>query len=286
MDILGKIFVFAIFIMSLVFMSFSVAIYATHTNWREEITRTAAEAGPGKPVGYQTQLKQAKEERDRLTTQINDLVRKVSESELVRDQVIAQVQSALKEKNEELSKLQSTEAENEKNLQEATKKRDESVQQLTKLSGEVEELRNRIQEEQSKVDAAVKRSASLADELHQKQAFLQIADERRKQLEEQVANARELLKAAGLDLGAVPADQLPELEGSVSAVGQDMVEISLGGHDGLRKNIDLEVYRDTEYVGRVRVIDVMPDKAFARPIKDYMKDAIRRGDRVATRLKA
>lgn len=286
MDILGKIFVFAIFIMSLVFMSFSVAIYATHTNWREEITRTAAEAGPGKPVGYQAQLKQAKEERDRLTTQINDLVRKVSESELVRDQVIAQVQSALKEKNEELSKLQTAEAENEKNLQEATKQRDESVQQLTKLSGEIEELRGRIQEEQSKVDAAVKRSSSLADELHQKQAFLQIADERRKQLEEQVANARELLKAAGLDPNAVPADQLPALEGSVSAVGQDMVEISLGGHDGLRKNIDLEVYRDAEYVGRVRVIDVMPDKAFARPIKDYMKDAIRRGDRVATRLKA
>ena len=160
------------------------------------------------------------------------------------------------------------------------------MQQLTKLSGEIEELRDRIQEEQSKVDAAVKRSASLADDLHQKQAFLQIADERRKQLEEQVANARELMKAAGLDLGAVPADRLPELEGSVSAVGQDMVEISLGGHDGLRKNIDLEVYRDAEYVGRVRVIDVMPDKAFARPIKDYMKDVIRRGDRVATRLKA
>ena len=32
MNIIGKIFVFAVFIMSLVFMSFGVALYSTHTN--------------------------------------------------------------------------------------------------------------------------------------------------------------------------------------------------------------------------------------------------------------
>ena len=36
MNILGKIFVFAVFIMSLVFMSFAVAIFASHTNWKAE----------------------------------------------------------------------------------------------------------------------------------------------------------------------------------------------------------------------------------------------------------
>ena len=39
MDILGKIFVFAVFIMSLVFMSFAVAIFASHTNWKAEAER-------------------------------------------------------------------------------------------------------------------------------------------------------------------------------------------------------------------------------------------------------
>ncbi len=285
MDILGKIFVFAIFIMSLVFMSFSVAIYATHTNWREEIERTAAQAGVGKPVGYREQLKQAKEERERLAARITDLVRKVSESEVARDQVIAQVQEALREKNADLDKLRRTKDDSEKAAEEARSQLAATQKQLEDMSSGIQKLREQILAEQSKVDAAVQRSAQLTDDLHEKQAFLQIAEERKKQLEQQVANARELLKAAGLDLGAATG-RLPELEGSVSVVGQDMVEISLGGHDGIRKNVDLEVYRDATYVGRVRVIDVMPDKAFAKPIKDYMKDVIRRGDRVATKLKA
>lgn len=285
MDILGKIFVFAIFIMSLVFMSFSVAIYATHTNWREEIERTAAQAGVGKPVGYREQLKQAKEERERLAARITDLVRKVSESEVARDQVIAQVQEALREKNADLNDLRRTKDDSEKAAEEARSQLAATQKQLEDMSGGIQKLREQILAEQSKVDAAVQRSAELTDDLHEKQAFLQIAEERKKQLEQQVANARELLKAAGLDLGAATG-RLPELEGAVSVVGKEMVEISLGGHDGIRKNVDLEVYRDATYVGRVRVIDVMPDKAFAKPIKDYMKDVIRRGDRVATKLRA
>jgi len=285
MDILGKIFVFAIFIMSLVFMSFSVAIYATHTNWREEIERTAAQAGVGKPVGYREQLKQAKEERERLAARITDLVRKVSESEVARDQVIAQVQEALREKNADLNALRRKKDDSEKAAEEARSQLAATQKQLEDMSSGIQKLREQILVEQSKVDAAVRRSAELTDDLHEKQAFLKIAEERKKQLEQQVANARDLLKTAGLDVGAA-VDRLPELEGSVSVVGKDMVEISLGSHDGIRKNVDLEVYRDATYVGRVRVIDVMPDKAFAKPIKDYMKDVIRRGDRVGTKLKA
>lgn len=72
MNIIGKIFVFAVFVMSLVFMSFAVAVYSTHTNWKEEIERTADEVQAGKPLGYKA-LTEAKKERESLTQQINDL---------------------------------------------------------------------------------------------------------------------------------------------------------------------------------------------------------------------
>lgn len=39
MNLVGKIFVLLIFIMSLVFMSTAVMVYATHRNWKEESTR-------------------------------------------------------------------------------------------------------------------------------------------------------------------------------------------------------------------------------------------------------
>ena len=34
-NVLGKIFVFGVFVMSLMLMSFAVAIYSSHVNWQE-----------------------------------------------------------------------------------------------------------------------------------------------------------------------------------------------------------------------------------------------------------
>ena len=39
MNLVGKICLFATLVMSIVFMSFAVAVYATHQNWREAIER-------------------------------------------------------------------------------------------------------------------------------------------------------------------------------------------------------------------------------------------------------
>ena len=86
MNIIGKIFVFAVFIMSLVFMSFGVALYSTHTNWREEIV---------KPGGLNDQLQNARNEATKLQEEINELTTDVKESEVARDTVIAQIQAQL-----------------------------------------------------------------------------------------------------------------------------------------------------------------------------------------------
>ena len=39
MNLVGKIFIVLILVMSLVFMSFAVVVYATHHNWKEVATR-------------------------------------------------------------------------------------------------------------------------------------------------------------------------------------------------------------------------------------------------------
>ena len=50
MNLVGKIFTVLIFVMSLVFMSFAVVVYATHRNWKEVVERPEDEVGPGKPL--------------------------------------------------------------------------------------------------------------------------------------------------------------------------------------------------------------------------------------------
>ncbi|MFM8804039.1 MAG: hypothetical protein ACKOK8_09035, partial [Planctomycetia bacterium] len=92
-NVIGKIFIFAVFIMSLMLMSFAVAIYSSHVNWQEIAEKT------------KQQLKDVKEEETRLNAEITRLTKNVADSEAARDQVIAKFQQALIEKDKQLKSL-------------------------------------------------------------------------------------------------------------------------------------------------------------------------------------
>ena len=113
-----------------------------------------------------------------------------------------------------------------------------------------------------------------------------MADERRAQLEKQVANARILLQQGGLTLESLPKDRVPTLDGDVLAVAENSIEVSLGADDGLQVGHTLEVYRSGQYVGRAVVRSVRPDRSIAVLVKEFTRGIVQRGDRVTTRLKA
>ena len=286
MNIIGKIFVFAVFVMSLVFMSFAIALFSTHTNWRDEITRTADQVQAGKPLGYKLQLEEAKKERETLTAEIAKLTAEVAASEAARDQVVAKIQTALEEKDKELQDLRKDKDAREDEREKAQSELAMARAELEKATKTVEDLRADIAKQQNTVNDAVARSAKLAGELHEKESFLEIAVERKKQLEKQVANARDLLKQHGLAIDSLPRDHVPAIDGVVTAVADDAVEVTLGGDDGVQTGHFLEVWRDDEYLGRVQVISVKPDRCMGRVVPEFRRGIIQPGDRVATRLKA
>jgi hypothetical protein len=285
MNIIGKIFVFALFVMSLVFMSFAVAVYSTHTNWREEIERTADQVQAGKPLGYKAQLDQAKKDREALTRQIEALARQVGEKEAARDQVVAKLQTALEQKDKELKGLREEKEKRENEREQAQTELAAARGELEKVTKTVDDLRSEIRGMQAKVDEQVDRTAKIAGELHEKESFLEIATERKKQLEQQVKNARDLLKQHGLAIESLPRDHVPAIDGVVTAVADDSVEVTLGGDDGVQMGHFLEVWRNDEYLGRVQVISVKPDRCVGRVVPEFRRGIIQPGDRVATRLK-
>jgi chromosome segregation ATPase len=208
---------------------------------RDEIERPPAEARAGKPIGYKFQLEEARKERARLEEEITQLRSAVNTSETARDQVIAKIYTALEEKNKDLAALRK-----EKEVRE--KERSDAQAELTAARGELEEatkkvvsLRKEVQEQQDTVNAQVDRSSKLAAELHERESFLAIANERKAQLEKQVANARLLLQQSGLSIDSLPRDSVPKVSGVVTAVADNSVEVSLGGDDGLQMGHELDV---------------------------------------------
>ena len=286
MNTIGKIFVFALFIMSLVFMSFAVALYSTHTNWRDEIMRTKDQVKQGQRIGWKAQLDDAQAERAKLSAEITRYQADVAASEAARDQVVAKIQTALEEKNKDLEVLRKEKEARELEREKAQAELAAARLELEAASKVVADLRAEVRTQQDKVDEQVDRAANLASELHEKESFLEIASERRAQLEKLVANARLLLQQSGLSIDSLPRDAVPTIDGVVTNVVDDSIELSLGGDDGLQMGHELDVYRNDQYLGRVRVVSIKPDRAVAVVIREFARGVIQRGDKVATRLRA
>lgn len=273
-NVIGKIFVFAVFAMSLMLMSFAIAIYSSHVNWQDEAKKTKDE------------LDKLKLQETALNQEITRLTRNVASSEAARDQVIAKFQQALVEKDKELKTLKEARDEKLSDMQEKVAALAVANADLKEARAEVDRLRSDIDKKQEMVDSQVTRAAEIAAELHEKDAFLEIANERRAQLEKQVSQARILLKQNGLSIDSLPKDRVPSITGVVMAVADDSIEVSLGFDDGLQTGHQIEVYRDNEYLGRAVVKSVKPDRAVAVLLREFSRGIVQRGDKVTTRLKA
>ena len=273
-NVLGKIFVFGVFVMSLMLMSFAVAIYSSHVNWQEVAKKK------------QEDLDKLKAEETSLNQEITRLTANVAASEAARDQVIAKFQQALIEKDKELKALKDARDDKLTEMQQKISDLATVEADLTRAREDVAKLQAEVREKQQKVDTQVTRAAEIAAQLHEKESFLEIANERKSQLEKQVAQARLILKQNGLSIDSLPKDRVPTINGVVMAVADDAIEVSLGFDDGLQTGHQIEVYRNDEYLGRAIVKSVKPDRAVAVLVREYSRGIVQRGDKVTTRLKA
>ncbi|MEQ8791800.1 MAG: hypothetical protein RIC55_36400 [Pirellulaceae bacterium] len=90
----------------------------------------------------------------------------------------------------------------------------------------------------------------------------------------------------GQTLKVVPAAK--PVTGLVVAVDPEraLLQLSVGGDDGVRRGMRLEVHRDGTYVGRVEVVELAADRSVARLLEGTDAAPVKAGDRVATRFEA
>jgi hypothetical protein len=90
----------------------------------------------------------------------------------------------------------------------------------------------------------------------------------------------------------------PRVEGIIEEVNaarrqgsSELVEISLGSDDGLKKGHEMTVYRSglkggqrPKFLGKIRIVDTKPDKAVGEVIEGTRNGVIQKGDNVTTKL--
>ncbi len=277
MNTLGKYLTGFIVLASIALMTVSMMVYATHKNWR-----TAAET-------LKDQLATARNENQQLENRYNSLdsqlkaeveaaLQDVRKLESERVQLIAQgnlIQKQLEELQLEQRGNTAAVAATQANNKELTE--------------EVLALRAALLENQTKRDEAVNTTIAATDKLHQAQGKLSTLVERNNQLTQDIALKSSLLRENGFDPTASPDAVVPQVRGVVSAMqrtaGNQLIEITIGADDGVRKGHTVEIFRGQKYLGRAEVIRTEPDRAVARIIRKFQVGQIQEDDSVATKLR-
>ena len=285
MNLLGKIFVVLIFIMSLMLMTFECAVYATRRNWKNEIDRT--ETNPEKG-GWAQRKKAADEKFEKLTAERDDLQKKMEVELAARRQVLAKVEAQLSEKSKELETQKQDRNALFKQKTDLTTQLKTATDSLDKKTAELDGYRNQIRGVQQEIENKFKQIVDLTEKVNQTTGDLARQNERNKQLAEDIAKAKLLLSKFGVTI-ETPINLTPmPVDGVVLAVSgaqSNLLEISLGSDDSIRVGHTIEVYREGKYLGRAQITMTTPDRAVAAIDSKLRTGPIQKGDRVTTRLK-
>jgi hypothetical protein len=256
-------------------MGFAMAVYSAHTNFREEIFRTAADAGGGKNLGWKFQVenldKANKDLKEVLADREDELAAEIAD----KRRVLARLETERTELLAARSRMQ-TELDNVVEQNRVLSGAVDSTQQnLTRLVAEVDGLRKEIRDVQGERSSMLVKVVGTTDELHGARNELVTLKERNDQLLGEI-----------VELKNPPDASSPAIDGTVTAVRQDnLIEISIGSDDGIRAGHTVEVFRGRTYLGRAEIVKTSPDRAVGKILVEYRKGVVQKGDQVATRFK-
>ena len=277
MNLIGKILVLLIVIMSIVFMGLAMTVYSSHENWRDQ-----AQSLNKKLAESRAQLNQAKDAFDRMESKLSgDLeaiqqqIRKLeSERTMLVDRNVgiqAELDQLKQQSRDRIAAVAATQQNNDRLVKEVTEQR--------------QELRDNQQARDK--DFGVMLDATEAQD--QTQGELNIVRAQNQAITRQVARMSKLLRANGVDPGLDPDFLMEPSDGIVSAVRRkgatQLIEVTIGADDGLQAGHTVEVFRGSKYLGRAEIISTSPDRAIGKLDRRFLRGQIQEGDRVATRLK-
>jgi len=289
MNLIGKIFTVLIFILSIIFMTMVLAIYATHRNWRDAVETTPEQVTATRPLGLKYEWDKEKKHNQELKDRLDQLKQEKDKELDAKVQALTKLEnenSLMKDKNNELQKsIDKLDDAQRKAVAALKATQDESA----KFRGEVEGLRSEAEKAQSDRNAHFREVVRLTDEMHQMLNEMTDLKNRNTTLAADMAKAREVLRHFDLSENTDISGSPPRVEGLVEAVlGGGMTEISIGSDSGVQKGHKLDVYRvaptGNKYVGRVEVLKTAPDKSVCKIIPSFQQSEVQKGDRVASKI--
>jgi predicted Holliday junction resolvase-like endonuclease len=271
MNLVGKIFTVLIFLMCIVFSTFALMVHSAQKNWREVVVKQG---------GLADQLGEAEKINNDLVGQVKSLKTKLDdERKWIQDRLKALEQAskdAKAERDAATDKLFKEEA----RVGELSMTVKVTASRLNVLQTTIDGMRQEIKVAVDTRNATQKNLIDTNDKLLNAVAERERLEKLNRTLAQQLTDAR---------LASSTPPAVPIIQGEVTAVRGDDVEISVGADDGVRKGLTFVVTRPSvsKYIGKMQVIRVdYPNRAVCRPDRPSLNDQIQRGDHVETDAKS
>jgi hypothetical protein len=156
-------------------------------------------------------------------------------------------------------------------------------QELKAKTDDNELLRQQFKAAKEDRNQTFQKLVAVKDEFNRLQGNFKTLEERERQTLDSYTLAKEKLDI--LDISPTTLLETPLVKGEVIAVAANgLVEISLGRDDGMRAGFTLEVHREGDYVGRLKVRRVEDNQSVAEILTSHQKGYIRAGDRIISKL--
>ena len=270
-------------------MTMVLAVYATHTNWREEVLRPREQAAVNKLPGLKFRLEDEKTRNQELKDQLEKLTQEKARELEAKVQALTKLENENSLMKDQINKLQQSVAKYDDSERKAVAALKATQEESAKFREEVEGLRSEAEKAQSDRDAHFREVVRLTDEMHQMINDTTELKNRNTTLSADLAKAREVLRHFDLNENTDISGAPPRVEGLVAAVmGGGMIEITIGADSGVQKGHKLDVFRvgtaGNKYVGRIEVLKTAPDKSVCKIIPSFQQSEVQKGDRVASKI--
>jgi hypothetical protein len=271
MTLLGKVFTGLVFLLSVIFFSLAVAVNASHIN-----QKTRADA-------LQKQAADAQAKNTQLTTLLEEMKTELAIEQHARTSALASLQTQLAQTQSELQMQESTLAALQSAHTSLVQTEQATQQELKAKTDDNELLRQQFKAAKEDRNQTFQKLVAVKDEYNRLQGNFKTLEERERQTLDSYTLAKEKLDI--LDISPNTQLQTPLVKGEVIAVAANgLVEISLGRDDGMLAGFTLEVLREGQYVGRLKVRRVEANQSVAEILTSHQKGYIRAGDRIISKL--
>ena len=275
MTLLGKVFIGMIAVLSVIFFAFSLMVNASHINYRDMVE--------DKDTGLKALLTREQAKSRELTELVQKQKDAMAIEQLARRAALSSLQTQLELLIADVSDKEKLLAENQSQLTQLIATEQLTQQELSARSKENEELRLQLVQAREDRNAQFQKFAKTYDEFLRLQGDKDTLEAQSKELARVHTAAKQIMDI----MGVTPETKLdgpPAVNGVVTRVSNNLVEVSIGKDDGIRIGDQLDVYRGGAYIGRINITRSEDDKAIGEVLTTYSKGFIVKGDRVDSRL--